>query len=419
MMNSSLRRMNSEKGQALPLALLALAIGSLVIAPFLAHASSSLIGSRIYGQVMSELYSADAGVEYALWKLINGEVDADYNLTDINLTDINGMEVTVVQEGDWVETADGKLYTLKSTAWLGTEAKAEIIAQIEVTGGTVAAGGEGGDYRKNEDMVALSLIDENIIIFTTKNKSEFWGREDDPLEPGTVIDPWDLGALNMSTGKGYLFLDGDLVMANPEEYRIKGVHYYQDGGSDYLLILVRDDDTVVTVTYSSSDIIRLEVVVDESNPNNPYISAVNSIQLFDTIEGADLVALSRRDDTGTILFSMHGDAILGDEPFYRAEVVEYDPATDTYTSLFDADYILPGNPNLELDVLAVLPAPDERLLLSFTVDPVTGSNGEPILSQDIAIWTHGDPDTINLHIGMDGQMMGAGTSVSIVSWEIS
>jgi len=61
--------MNSEKGQALPLAMLALAFGTLVISPFLGHASSSLVGSRIYGQVISEQYSCDAGVEWALWRL--------------------------------------------------------------------------------------------------------------------------------------------------------------------------------------------------------------------------------------------------------------------------------------------------------------------------------------------------------------
>jgi len=61
--------MNSEKGQALPLAMLTLAIGTLVIAPFLGHASSSLIGSRIYGQAITEQYSCDAGIEWALWRL--------------------------------------------------------------------------------------------------------------------------------------------------------------------------------------------------------------------------------------------------------------------------------------------------------------------------------------------------------------
>ena len=61
--------MKEEHGQALPLALFALSIGTLVISPFLSHAGSSLTGSRIYGQAISEQYSCDAGVEWALWKL--------------------------------------------------------------------------------------------------------------------------------------------------------------------------------------------------------------------------------------------------------------------------------------------------------------------------------------------------------------
>ncbi len=65
--------MNSQKGQVLPLALVALAIGILTIAPFLSHAGSSIIGSRIYQQSISEQYSADAGVEHAIWHLQSGD----------------------------------------------------------------------------------------------------------------------------------------------------------------------------------------------------------------------------------------------------------------------------------------------------------------------------------------------------------
>ena len=60
---------NSEKGQVLPLALIAMAVGTLVITPFLNHASSSFICSRSYGQILSEQYSCDAGVEHAIWRL--------------------------------------------------------------------------------------------------------------------------------------------------------------------------------------------------------------------------------------------------------------------------------------------------------------------------------------------------------------
>jgi hypothetical protein len=64
--------MNSEKGQALPLAILALAIGMLVIAPFLGHASTSLISSRTYGEAIAHQNACDAGVEHAIWSLTRG-----------------------------------------------------------------------------------------------------------------------------------------------------------------------------------------------------------------------------------------------------------------------------------------------------------------------------------------------------------
>ncbi len=64
--------MNSQNGQALPLAILALTIGSLVVAPFLGLAGSDLIGSRVYGEAISQQSACDAGVEHAIWSLIRG-----------------------------------------------------------------------------------------------------------------------------------------------------------------------------------------------------------------------------------------------------------------------------------------------------------------------------------------------------------
>ena len=66
--------MNSQSGQALPLAILALAIGSLVVAPFLGFASSDLIGSRVYGEAIARQSACDAGVEHAIWSLTKGSL---------------------------------------------------------------------------------------------------------------------------------------------------------------------------------------------------------------------------------------------------------------------------------------------------------------------------------------------------------
>ena len=67
--------MNNEKGQTLPLVLLAMAIGSLLVTPFLGHAGSNLIGSRTYRQAIMEQYSGDAGIDHGIWNLIYGGLD--------------------------------------------------------------------------------------------------------------------------------------------------------------------------------------------------------------------------------------------------------------------------------------------------------------------------------------------------------
>ena len=105
---------NSEKGQALPLALLVLAVGTLVIGPFISHASSNLIGSRIYGQVITEQYSCDAGIEWALWRLKENPVlttNTTYDSTvlepipsEINSSSFPVTELRFVEAGESTNT---------------------------------------------------------------------------------------------------------------------------------------------------------------------------------------------------------------------------------------------------------------------------------------------------------------------------
>ena len=90
-----------ESGQAFILVLILLLIGGLMLPPLLAFASTGLKASQVYEQKTDELYAADAGVEDALWKIINdpsldalasGEFHV-YNLTDSQ--QINGLPVNV------------------------------------------------------------------------------------------------------------------------------------------------------------------------------------------------------------------------------------------------------------------------------------------------------------------------------------
>jgi hypothetical protein len=65
-----------ESGQALTLTLAALAIGALVIGPFLSQASTALIGSNTYNTLLKATYAADAGVEHAVWSLTDNGMAA-------------------------------------------------------------------------------------------------------------------------------------------------------------------------------------------------------------------------------------------------------------------------------------------------------------------------------------------------------
>ena len=421
-----------EKGQALIIVVILLAIGGLIIAPLLNFMSAGLVSGQVYEVKMEALYAADAGIEYACWKLFNGETPQG-GQPFCDMTDINGMDVEVVQLGTPVEVGEGTLYTLKSTAQLEGETEAEIIAQIIAEVGTVGQGGEGGEYKTNEEMAALSVLDAYSIIFTTANNSEFWGREDDKELPGVPITPCDLGRLDISTGLGSLYLDGDDVMVQPK-YNINGVHYYHDNvdGYDYLLMTLKTSEEVGTppVTFSNNDIFRLHI-----DPDDPLQWQTELLYTID----ADLIGLSARGlgdsepANDVILFCMSdNNAVLGGIEFHNGDIIEYYPSTGDYALKVDVEAILGEigeQPVLIFDCLSILSDPgDPRLLMSFTSDAgVWGSNGRMIQAEDIAIWEPGEDgipntedDTINLHISMTEETIVPRTGLLIVvSWEIS
>ena len=106
--------MNSEKGQALPLAIIAFAIGSLVVAPFLSHAGTSLNSSRLYAEEIGCRSAADAGVEHAIWGLTKGTLaeqipDAGDEITYQLDETLNGVNVTVTVTTDAVIPGGGIL----------------------------------------------------------------------------------------------------------------------------------------------------------------------------------------------------------------------------------------------------------------------------------------------------------------------
>ena len=68
-MRMNLSLAGASPGQALPLALVALAVGTLLVSPFLADVSANLLASRHTDEKIADYYSADAGIEWGLWRL--------------------------------------------------------------------------------------------------------------------------------------------------------------------------------------------------------------------------------------------------------------------------------------------------------------------------------------------------------------
>ena len=113
--------MKDEKGQALPLALVALAVGGLLVTPFLRSVSVNSIASRNYSGSIAEQYSSDAGVEDAIWNLTNGtlaaELTAPGDTASYSLSEsVNGVVPTISVTRDRVNLATDDF---ESGGWSG------------------------------------------------------------------------------------------------------------------------------------------------------------------------------------------------------------------------------------------------------------------------------------------------------------
>lgn len=67
----SLLSFKAEGGKSLPATLITLAVGSLLLTPFLSFVSSRSLGARSAESVIAAQYAADAGIEFGIWSLLN------------------------------------------------------------------------------------------------------------------------------------------------------------------------------------------------------------------------------------------------------------------------------------------------------------------------------------------------------------
>ena len=99
---------SDESGRILVWTLVILGVGVWLIPPLLASISTNLFASRAIEEGLKEQYAADAGVEYALYRLVNDD-DVPFDNEPIP-TAVNNMPVTVTVE------SEGEYYKITSTA---------------------------------------------------------------------------------------------------------------------------------------------------------------------------------------------------------------------------------------------------------------------------------------------------------------
>ena len=79
----------NEKGQAFIMVLILLLVGALLIVAVLSYAATTLKASQAFEKQVKEIYAADAGIEYGLWRIIKGGDTVAETLT------VNGIQVTI------------------------------------------------------------------------------------------------------------------------------------------------------------------------------------------------------------------------------------------------------------------------------------------------------------------------------------
>lgn len=101
-MTTDRQALADERAESLPLALIVLAVGSLLVAPLLARVSSGFAITCKVERTAHAQYTADAGIEYALWSLSNNPdlrdaaLDALGTAQELTLpASVNGGDATV------------------------------------------------------------------------------------------------------------------------------------------------------------------------------------------------------------------------------------------------------------------------------------------------------------------------------------
>jgi Tfp pilus assembly protein PilX len=125
--NAVKRLIRDEKGYIMILALLVLVLVGLISGPVLSYMVSGLRAGHVFETGAAELYAADGGVTYGLWKiedagLCPGNLPQSYNIN------VDGKSVAVN-----IENANNVTYKVTSSATTGNNSHTTVVSYVDVT----------------------------------------------------------------------------------------------------------------------------------------------------------------------------------------------------------------------------------------------------------------------------------------------
>jgi len=193
-----------------------LALGSIIIVPLLNYMITGTKAGSTYERKTTEFYSADAGVEYAIWWLQHGLLDAggfaEKDLTILPYHDgplaVNNDLVTVTIEN---EKDEGRYYRIESTAVdTATSSTTTVVSRVEPSiglqgeffGNAVTSAGDitikpGTDIMGDIECTGLLTIGSsaniygNVMCGNLNNAGTIhgWAKYHEYMAKGTITDP--------------------------------------------------------------------------------------------------------------------------------------------------------------------------------------------------------------------------------------
>jgi len=229
---------DGQSGQALVMALILLALGSLIVVPILNLAGTSLNYHRVIQRNTLETYAADSGVDYALCQLGNDSAEYEVNPLQDNFT-LNDKTVNVT-----AEYLGNDIFKITSTATTDSNSSTTIESYIHISpypaffnngitsknDVTIRPGAEvNGDVQYNGTLDNKGTIDGNTIKApvedwpTVDELSQFYWVDDVisgssiDISSGTEQNPYLIGPGHTSgnltiTGTGVAQLNGTLYV---------------------------------------------------------------------------------------------------------------------------------------------------------------------------------------------------------------